>query len=90
MKGVPWTVLGERLIPSDNHNEIEQLQDTSNETRLWAVVECWLGGGGAAVGVKPSWRWIIWALDRGHQTVVADTIRHFVEHVLGKLCDSMH
>jgi len=28
-------------------HEMEQLQDTSNENRLLAVVECWLSGGHA-------------------------------------------
>ena len=85
---MPWTVLGERLILSDKCYEIEQLQDTSNEERLRAVVECWFDTG-EAIGRKPSWRWIILALDRAHQTRVSDTIRHFGEPVLGKSCDSI-
>ena len=87
VQGVPWRVLGKSLIPGDEYDEIEQLQDTSNEERLRAVVECWLGGGGTAVRQEPSWRRLIWALDDENQTSVADTIRHFVEPVLGKSCD---
>ena len=82
MQGVEWTVLGERLIPGDKYDELKQLQDTSNENRLRAVVERWLGGG-YAFGQEPSWRRLIWALDGG-QTQVADNIRHFAEPVLGK------
>ena len=84
---MPWTVLGQRLIGSGKCREINKLQDTSNEERLRAVVECWLGGG--AVGVyEPSWRRLIWTLDHENQTSVADTIRRFTEPVLGKSCDS--
>ena len=92
MQGVEWTILGEWFIPggsfSDKYYEIELLQDTSNENRLRAVVECWLGGG-EAVGEEPSWRSLIWTLDAGGQTRVADKIRHFAEPVLGKSCDSI-
>ena len=84
MQGVEWTVLGGWLIPGGKCDEIKQLQDTSNENRLRAVVECWLGGGG-----EPSWRRLIWTLDEEGQTQVADKIRHFAEPVLGKSCDSI-
>ena len=87
MQGVPWTVLGERLIGSGKYREIKRLQDTSNEERLRAVVECWLGGG-AASGYEPSWRRLICTLDHVNQTSVADTIRRFTEPVIGKSCDS--
>jgi len=69
--------------------EIEQLHDTSNENRLRAVVECWLGGGGLAVVEEPSWRRLIWTLDDRGENQVADKIRHFAEPVLGKSCDSI-
>ena len=88
MQGVEWTVLGERIIGRGKYYEINQLQDTSNEERLRAVVECWFDTG-EAIGRKPSWRWIIWVLDRGRQTRVADTIRQFAEPVLGKSCDTI-
>jgi len=95
VQGVKWTVLGynrissRRLIPSDKYNEIQRLHDTRNENRLRAVVECWLGGSGKVSGQKPSWRSLIWTLDAGGQTRVADKIRHFAEPVLGKSCDSI-
>jgi len=95
VQGVEWTLLGynhipsRRLIPYDKYDEIRQLQDTSNENRLRAVVKCWLGGDGHAVGQGPSWRWLIWTLDDNGQTRVADNIRHFAEPVLGKSCDSI-
>ena len=90
MQGVEWTLLGynhipsRQLIPSDKYYEIEQLQETSNENCLRAVVECWLGGSGKAIGQEPSWRWLIRTLDDKGQTRVADKIRHFAEPVLGR------
>ena len=88
MQGVPWIFLCYGLIGSGKYREIKQLQDTSNEERLRAVVECWFDTG-EADGRKPSWRRIIWALDRGRQTSVADAIRQFAEPVLGKSCESI-
>ena len=89
MQGVEWADLGVQLIPSDKYEEIEELHDTSNENRLRAVVECWLGGGGEAVRQEPSWRRLICTLDEEGQTQFADKIRHFAEPVLGKSCDSI-
>jgi len=54
------------LIPANRYDEIEQLQDTTNENCLWAVVKCWFDGEGETVGQKPSWRWLIWKLDDGN------------------------
>ena len=88
MQGVEWTVLGGRFIPDDKYDDIEQLPCTSNENRLQAVVECWLGGG-HAIDREPYWRRLIWTLDDRGQTLVADKIRRFAEPVLGKLCDSI-
>ena len=88
MQGVEWTVLGRLLIGWDKYDELKQLQDTSNENHLRAVVEHWLGGEHAA-GYEPSWRRLIWTLDVKGQTQVADKIRHFAEPVLGKSCDSI-
>ena len=88
VQGVEWTVLGRRLIPKDKYDEMKQLQDTSNENHLRAVVERWLGGG-HATGQEPSWRSLILMLDDYGQTQVADKIRHFAEPVLGKSCDSI-
>ena len=84
-----WTVLGPWLIDDDKYDEMKQLQDTSNENCLRAVVECWLGGGGHDVVEEPSWRSLIWTLDAGGQTRVADNIRHFAEPVQGKSRDSI-
>jgi len=88
VQGVEWTVLGSGLIGHFKYNHIKQLQDTSNENRLRAVVEYWLGGG-RYVGEEPSWRRLIWTLDEEGQTQVADKIRHFAEPVLGKSCVSI-
>ena len=51
---------------ANKYDEIEQLQDTTNENCLWAVVECWFDGEGETVGQEPSWRWLIWKLDDGN------------------------
>ena len=83
MQGVEWTDLGLPLLGWDKCLEIPQLQDTSNENRLRAVVECWLGGRHAR-GQEPSWRRLIWMLDQEGQTLVADKMRHCAEPVLGK------
>ena len=93
MQGLEWSILGSWLlgtwlIRGYKYDEIRQLQDTSNENRLRAVVECWLGGG-HNVGEEPSWRRLIWMLDDEGETHVADKIRHFAEPVLGKSCDSI-
>ena len=80
---VEWTVL-RRLIPRDKYREIRQLQNTSNENRLRAVVECWLSGGEAA-GQQPSWRRLIWTLDGKDHTRNADMIRHFAEPIVGNI-----
>ena len=89
VQGVEWADLGVQLIPSDKYEEIEELHDTSNENRLRAGVECWLGGGGDDVSEEPSWRRLIWTLDEEGQTRVADKIRHFAEPVLGMSYDSI-
>ena len=87
LPGVAWRPLGERLIPAGVFDEIES-QHQSDESRLHAVMECWLQGGG--VGGEPSWRKIIWALDDVPETcAAADTIRHFAEPLPGELCDSI-
>ena len=89
MQGVEWTVLALQFIGFDKYDEIQQLHDTSNENRLRAVVEHWLGDCWHDVGEEPSWRRLIWTLDDAGQTRVADKIRHFAEPVLGKSCDSI-
>lgn len=86
VQGVNWASLGRiLLIAADKYSEIEQLQSISNEKRLQAVVECWLGEGEAA-RQKPSWRSLIIALDNANETRVADNMRNFAEPVPGKSC----
>ena len=99
VQGVAWRKLGERLIPSGDYNpesdqfdypkldEIAQ-QHQSDDSRLRAVIECWLQGEGR--DKEPSWRRIIWALDYATETrAAADTIRHFAEPLPGESCDSI-
>ena len=90
MQGVEWTALAGELAPMSRkkYRQIGLLHDASNENRLRAVVEHWLGGGHGA-GWEPSWRRLIWTLDGEGQTRVVDKIRHFAEPVLGKSYDSI-
>ena len=98
VEGVAWRKLGERLTPGDYNlksyqydypklDEIAQ-QHQSDDSRLRAVMECWLQGEG--LGEEPSWRRIIWALDGATETTAAaDPIRHFAEPLPGESCDSL-
>ena len=98
MQGVPWRKLGKRLIHGDYNNESYQFeypkldeiaqQHQSDDSRLHAVIECWVQGEG--LDKEPSWRRIIWALDRATETSgAADNIRHFAEPLPGESCDSI-
>ena len=85
--GVAWRRLGWCLVPSGVFDAIEK-QYQSDESRLRAVMECWLQGEGR--GEEPSWRRIIWALDGATETRrLANTIRHFAEPLTGESCDSI-
>ena len=65
-------------------DEIET-QHTSDDSRLRAVIECWLQGD--EVGGEPLWRRVIWRLDSANETrAAADSIRHFAEPLPGKPC----
>ena len=99
VQGVAWRKLGEKLIPSGDYNhesrqfvypkldEIAQ-QHQSDDSRLRAVIECWLQG--EELDKEPSWRRIIWALDDATETrPLANTIRHFAEPLPGESCDSL-
>ena len=94
MQGVDWRKLGEGLIPHSGYNfESDQLdcpkldeiaqQHQSDDSRLRAVIECWLQGEG--LDEELSWRRIIWALDEATKTsTAADPIRHFAEPLPGE------
>ena len=95
VQGVAWRKLGERLLPLTESgglwgyhklDEIER-QHQSDDSRLHAVIECWLQGEGR--GEEPSWRVLIWRLDGAEATKAADTIRHLAEPLPGKSCDSI-
>ena len=97
VQGVAWRKLGEELIHSvynaESHqfdypklDEIER-QHQSDDSRLRAVIECWLQGEGK--DEEPSWRRIIWTVDWENKTKAADDIRHFAEPLPGKSCDSI-
>ena len=98
VQGVAWRKLGEELIYNVYNlescqfgypklDEIER-QHQSDDSRLHAVIECWLQGGGK--DKKPSWRALIWRLDMENETrAAAADIRHFAEPLPGKSCDSI-
>ena len=99
MQGVAWRELGKRLIEYGDYNlesaqfdypkldEIER-QHQSDDSRLHAVIECWLQGEGK--DEEPSWRRIIWVLDWENETrAAADSIRHLAEPLSGKSCGSI-
>ena len=99
MQGEAWRKLGKRLIECGDYNaesrqvdypkldEIER-QHQSDDSRLHAVIECWLQGEGK--DEEPSWRTLIWRLDSANETrATAYTIRHFAEPLPGKSRDSI-
>ena len=98
VQGVAWRKLGEKLIGGDYNLESHQVdypkldeivqQHQSDDSRLHAVVESWLQGDG--VDKEPSWRALIWRVDKATETTAAaDTIRHFAEPLPGESCDSL-
>ena len=88
LPGVDWRTLGERLIPGRVFAEIIR-QHQSDDSRLRAVIECWLQGEGL-YEEEPSWRRMIWILNSANETrAAADNIRHFAEPLPGKSCDSI-
>ena len=98
VEGVAWRKLGEKLISGDYNFESHQWdylkldeiaqQHQSDDSRLRAVIECWLQGEGR--DEEPSWRRIIWALDHVTETTAAaNHIRHFAEPLPGESCDSI-
>ena len=99
VQGVPWRRLGGQLIFAvppwldvqlytlGNYPKLDEIerQHQSDDSRLCAVIECWLQGEGK--DEEPSWRRIIWTLDGTNETSrAADTIRHFAEPLPGKSC----
>ena len=96
-QAVTWKELGERLIYGvysgmlhggyPKLDEIER-QHQSDDSRLRAVIECWLQGEGE--DKEPSWRALVWTLDGAEETrAAANHIRHFAEPLPGKSCDSI-
>ena len=96
---VAWRELGEELIEYGDYNlesdqvdypkldEIER-QHQSDDSRLHAVIDCWLQGDGK--DEEPSWRALIQRLDETNETTAAaNSIRHFAEPLSGKSCDSI-
>ena len=76
-----WRVLGKWLLGYDESkvDAIERKYSTDSD-RLQAVVQQWLEDG----GLPPSWRTLVWSLDRAGDIVVADPIRGFAEPPQGE------
>ena len=95
VQGVAWRELGKRLIGGVRgsrfiYPKLDKIaqQHQSDDSRLHAVIECWVEGEG--LDEEPSWRRIIWALDGATETTAAaDNIRHFAEPLPGESCDSI-
>ena len=93
MQGVTGRKLGEKLLHVQptlsgdqlTYPELDEIetQHQSDDSRLRAVIECWLQGDGR--DKKPSWRRIIWALDDISDTTAtaAENIRHLAEPLPG-------
>ena len=93
VQGVAGRKLGERLLQVQptrlgdqlTYPELDEIetQHQSDDSRLRAVIECWLQGNGR--DKEPSWRRIIWALDDISDTTAtaAENIRHFAEPLPG-------
>ena len=87
LPGVAWRRVGSNLIPAGVFREMES-QYQSDDSRLCAVMECWLQGEG--LDKEPSWRALILRLDGATETsTAADHIRHFAEPLPGESCDSI-
>ena len=98
VQGVTWWKLGERLVhftigvPGGQltYPQLDEIarQHQSDDSRLHAVVECWLQGEG--LDYEPSWRALIRRLDEENEIrATADNIRNFAEPLPGKSRDSI-
>ena len=73
-----WRTVGRQwLLGSINESKLNAIEReySSDEDRLQAAVQQWLEGG----GLPPSWRILVWSLDRAGDITVADPIRGFAE-----------
>jgi len=80
VQGVAWRKLGEELIYHSWEPEYPKLEEIesqhqSDDSRLRAVIECWLQGEGR--NEEPSWRRIIWALDGATEDHGIETIASY-------------
>ena len=73
-----WRMVGEWLLGSRNESKLDAIERdySSDSDRLQAAVQQWLEGGGLP---QPSWRELVWSLDRAGDITVADPIRGFAE-----------
>ena len=74
-----WREVGKRLLGYDmSKMDAIQREYSTDSDRMQAVVQQWLEGG------DPSWRIVVWSLDRAGDTTAADPIRGFAEPPLGE------
>ena len=78
-----WRTVGEMLLGSLNESKLDAIERdySSDSDRLQAAVQQWLEGGGVT---QPSWRELVWSLDRAGDITVADPIRGFTEPPRGE------
>ena len=83
VQGVHWRKLGELFHFRDRAKKLNAIQreNTSDQDRLCAAVELWLKGEGH---YPPSWRSLVWSLDKAGELTVADPIRGFAEPPRGE------
>ena len=77
-----WREVGKWLIGLWNPTKLETIERkySSNEDRMGAVVQQWLEG----KGLSPSWRRLVYALDKAGDVKAADPIRRFTEPPRGE------
>ena len=76
-----WREVGLRLL-GYNEAKVQAIEQeySSNDDRMRAAVQQWLQG----EDLSPSWRTLVWALDRAGDIQVADPIRGFTEPPRGE------
>ena len=78
-----WKEFGEKLFGFfDWKHKLEIIEQQHKKTYLHGVVEEWFKG------QHPSWRQIIYSLDRAKESVVADCIRRYAEPPQGEWSDN--
>ena len=67
-------------VPADKHDEIEQ-QHSTKDNQTKAVISVWL-----SVDPTPSWRRLVWALEKSEEQEAASKLKPYVEPLSGEYC----